>query len=166
MFELKSLSPEGVDAALEKALRYRLLNEPREAESICRDIIQVDPANHGALVTLILALTDQLVNKGARCTDEARTLLPRLQDEYEEAYYAGIICERRASAQLGRRNPGAGFIAHDLLREAMDWYERAEKTRPSGNDDAILRWNTCARFIMEEEHIRPKSEDDFEPVLE
>ena len=51
MFELKSLSPEGVDAALEKALRYRLLNEPREAESICRDIIQVDPANHEALVT-------------------------------------------------------------------------------------------------------------------
>ncbi|MCH8935208.1 MAG: hypothetical protein IIB90_05750 [Gemmatimonadetes bacterium] len=74
--------------------------------------------------------------------------------------------ERRASAQLGRRNPGSGFIAHDLLREAMDCYERAEKTRPSGNDDAILRWNTCARFIMEEEHIRPKPEDDFEPVLE
>ena len=151
---------------MEKALRYRLLNEPREAESICRDIIQVDPANHEALVTLILALTDQLATKGARCTDEARALLPRLQDEYEEAYYAGIICERRASAQFGRRNPGAGFIAHDLLREAMDWYERAEKTRPSGNDDAILRWNTCARFIMEEAHIRPKPEDDFEPMLE
>ena len=166
MFELKSLSPEGVAAALEKALRYRLLNEPREAESICRDIIQVDPTNHEALVTLILALTDQLATKSGRCADEARALLSRLQDEYEEAYYAGIICERRASAQLGRRNPGSGFIAHDLLREAMDCYERAEKTRPSGNDDAILRWNTCARFIMEEEHIRPKPEDDFEPMLE
>ncbi len=166
MFELKPLSAEGVAAALEKALRYRLLNEPREAESICRDILQVDPTNHEALVTLILALTDQLATKSGRCADEARTLLSRLQDEYEEAYYAGIICERRASAQLGRRNPGSGFIAHDLLREAMDCYERAEKTRPSGNDDAILRWNTCARFIMEEEHIRPKPEDDFEPVLE
>ena len=166
MFELKPLSAEGVAAALEKALRYRLLNEPREAESICRDIIQVDPTNHEALVTLILALTDQLATKSGRCADEARTLLSRLQDEYEEAYYAGIICERRASAQLGRRNPGSGFIAHDLLREAMDCYERAEKTRPSGNDDAILRWNTCARFIMEEEHIRPKPEDNVEPVLE
>lgn len=151
---------------MEKALRYRLLNEPREAESICRDILQVDPTNHEALVTLILALTDQLATKSGRCADEARALLSRLQDEYEEAYYAGIICERRASAQLGRRNPGSGFIAHDLLREAMDCYERAEKTRPSGNDDAILRWNTCARFIMEEEHIRPKPDDDFESVLE
>ena len=166
MFELKSLSPEGVAAALEKALRYRLLNEPREAESICRDILQVDPTNHEARVTLILALTDQLATQSGRCANEARALLSRLQDEYEEAYYAGIICERRASAQLGRRNPGSGFIAHDLLREAMDCYERAEKTRPSGNDDAILRWNTCARFIMEEEHIRPKPEDNFEPVLE
>ncbi len=115
---------------------------------------------------MILALTDQLATKSGRCADEARALLSRLQDEYEEAYYAGIICERRASAQLGRRNPGSGFIAHDLLREAMDCYERAEKTRPSGNDDAILRWNTCARFVMEEEHIRPKPEDDFQPMLE
>ena len=127
MFELKSLSPEGVAAALEKALRYRLLNEPREAESICRDILQVDPTNHEALVTLILALTDQLATKSGRCADEARALLSRLQDEYEEAYYAGIICERRASAQLGRRNPGSGFIAHDLLREAMDCWSSGSR---------------------------------------
>ena len=166
MFELKPLSPESVATALEKALRYRLLNEPREAESICRDIIEVDPKNHAALTNLILALTDQLTTKGARCGDEARSLLPRLEDEYEEAYYAGIIYERRAKAQLSRQNPGAGFVAHDLLHDAMEWYEKAEKVRPAGNDDAILRWNTCARLIMESEHIRPHPEDDFQPMLE
>ena len=36
-------------AALEKALRYRLLNEPVEAESICRDVLEVDPDNQAAL---------------------------------------------------------------------------------------------------------------------
>ena len=166
MFELKSLSPESTGAALEKALRYRLLNEPREAESICRDIIEVDPKNHEALTTLILALTDQLATKGARCGDEARSLLPRLENEYQEAYYAGLICERRANAHLSRRNPGSGFMAHDLLHDAMEWYEKAEKIRPAGNDDAILRWNACARLIMESEHIRPHPEDDSQPMLE
>ncbi len=166
MFELKPLSPESVAAALEKALRYRLLNEPREAESICRDIIEVDPKNHAALTNLILALTDQLTTRGAKCGDEARSLLPGLEDEYEEAYYAGIICERRAKAQLSRQNPGSGFVAHDLLHDAMEWYEKAEKVRPAGNDDAILRWNTCARLIMESDNIRPQPEDDFQPMLE
>ncbi len=166
MFNLKPLSKEGLKAALEKAAHYRLLNEPREAESICQDIIEVDPKNHGALTTLILALTDQLTTKGAKCGDAARSLLPRLEDEYEEAYYAGIICERRAKAQLSRQNPGSGFVAHDFLHDAMELYEKAEKIRPAGNDDAILRWNTCARLIMESEHIRPHPNDDFEPMLE
>jgi tetratricopeptide (TPR) repeat protein len=166
MFELKSLSTEGLAAALEKALRYRLLNEPREAESICRDIIDVDPKNHEALTTLILALTDQLTTKGTQCGDEARSLLPRLESDYEEAYYAGIICERRANAQLSLQNPGSGFAAHDLLHDAMEWYEKAEKIRPAGNDDAILRWNACARHIMESGHIRPHPGDDSQPMLE
>ena len=166
MFNLKPLSEEGLKAALEKAAHYRLLNEPREAESICQDIIEVDPKNHTALTTLILALTDQLTTKGAKCGDAARSLLPRLEDAYEEAYYAGIICERRAKAQLSRQNPGSGFVAHDFLHDAMEWYEKAEKIRPAGNDDAILRWNTCARLIMGSEHIRPHPDDDFQPMLE
>ena len=45
MFQLKSLSMEGITAALDKAERYRLLNEPREAESICLDVLEIDPEN-------------------------------------------------------------------------------------------------------------------------
>jgi tetratricopeptide (TPR) repeat protein len=166
MFELKSLSPGAVEAALEKATRYRLLNEPREAESICRDIVQVDPHNHEAIVTLILSLADQLPGKGAACAQEARKLLPSLENAYEEAYYAGIICERRAKVQLARQNPGSGFVAHDLLHEAMEWFDKAEKLSPDDNDDAILRWNTCARLIMETEHVRPHPEPDSISMLE
>ena len=45
MSDLKALSREAIPAALEKAERYRLLNEPGEAESICLDILQADPEN-------------------------------------------------------------------------------------------------------------------------
>ena len=60
MFELKPISHESVAGALAKAERYRLLNEPGEAESICRDILEIEPGNQQALISLILALTDQI----------------------------------------------------------------------------------------------------------
>src|SRR5437879_10049684 len=86
MFELKPLSKEAIPKALEKADRYRLLNEPAEAESICLDILTADPDNQTALVTLILALTDQFdrvdFNIGHAQFNE---LLPRLRDEYQRA---------------------------------------------------------------------------------
>jgi hypothetical protein len=91
--------------------------------------------------------------------------LTRLTSEYDRAYYAGIICERHAKAHLARGNPGCGFIAYDELREAMRWYEKAEALRPSGNDDALLRWNTCARIIMRN-HLSPQPEEQYVPSLE
>ena len=51
MAELKRILPSAAPVALEKALRYRLLNEPMQAESICRDVLEVDPSNKEALVT-------------------------------------------------------------------------------------------------------------------
>ena len=106
MFELKSLSPEGITAALEKAERYRLLNEPEQAESICLDVLAIDPDNQQALVTLLLALTDQFPNGPAGLCAAGPGRVPQLEGEYEQAYYAGIICERRANARL--RGASAG----------------------------------------------------------
>ena len=40
MFELERISIDAVPAALEKAERYRLLNEPLMAESICLDVLE------------------------------------------------------------------------------------------------------------------------------
>jgi hypothetical protein len=47
----------------------------------------------------------------------------------------------------------------------MTWYERAEAMRPPGNDDAILRWNACARLIMRDQHLVPAVEERSEPLL-
>ena len=156
MFELKPIRPEAIPKALEKAEKYRLLNEPAQAESICYDILQVDSDNQLALITLLLAQTDRF-DQGAPI-DRPRELLSRLQSAYERAYYAGIICERKARARFSQRVPGAGFAAYDLLCEALHWYEKAEALRPSDNDDTVLRWNACVRMIKEGD-LRPRQEE-------
>ena len=148
MFELKQLSNDAIPAALEKALRYRLLNEPAEAESICHDVLSIDPDNQKALVTLLLALTDRFSEGYAAGVSAGTGSFARLDDAYERAYYAGIICERQAKARLQQGHPGAGYDAYEFLGEAMNWFEKAETLRPPKNDDALLHWNTCARIIM------------------
>ena len=47
----------------------------------------------------------------------------------------------------------------------MDHYERAGALRPAGNDEAILRWNTCARIIAKNRLV-PREEENVEPPLE
>lgn len=165
MFELKLLSKEAIPEALEKAERYRLLNEPGEAESICLDVLRADPENQQALITLLLALTDRF-GKGYGVGDtQAKELLGRVTGAYERAYYSGILAERRAKARLAQGTPGSKFYAYDGFREAMSWFEKAEAIRPPGNDDALLRWNTCARIIMKN-NLVPREEEHFEPPLE
>jgi hypothetical protein len=160
MFELKPIHREAVPNALKKAELYRLLNEPAQAESICYDILQVDPENQRVLITLLLALTDQF-DQGL-AVNSPQELLPRLHGEYEQAYYAGIIYERKARAQLNGGIPGGGFVAYELLREAMFWYERAEAIRPPDNDDATLRWNACVRTISAR-RLEPRLEE--KPIM-
>jgi len=162
-FALKVLRTGAIPAALERAERYRLLNEPTQAESICLDILQVDAENQRALIHLLLSLTDQFDNSHA--VERASVVLLRLSDPYENAYYRGIVYERRARAQLHRAGLGGGSTAYHLLREAMQCYEKAEKLRPADNDEAILRWNTCARTIMSE-HLQPLPPDDSIQMLE
>jgi hypothetical protein len=164
-FELKTLSPEAVPRALAKAERYRLLEEPVEAESICLDALQIEPDNHDALVMLLLALTDQFAEDLPRMVSEAFRVVERLNDPYEHAYYSGIIWERRAKAQLRRSGMGVGPQVFGCLREAMTWYERAEAIRPAGNDDALLRWNTCARLIMRDARLVPASDERGEVLF-
>ena len=166
MFEPKPMTKEGVPRALEKAERYRLLNEPVEAESICLDVLVVDPQNQQALVTLLLALTDQFEEGTADALNRAREVLPRLGDEYDRCYYAGLVSERRAKARLKHGGLGANYAAYDAFQDAMSWYEKAEAIRPPGNDDAVLRWNTCVRIMQRRQDLRPAPPDRSEPTLE
>lgn len=148
MFELKLLSQEGVPGALAKAERYRLLNQPWEAECIYSDVLEVDPDNQDAAVGLLLAITDQFDQGPPDAVRQARAVLPRIRDEYQRAYHAGIVCERRAKVLLDQARPGSGATTYELLGEAKAWYEKAEALRPAGNDDVLLRWNACARLLM------------------
>ncbi len=161
-FQLKPISRAAVGEALEKAKRYRLLNEPSLAESICLDVLDVEPDNQRALVTLLLAMTDQL-GHGAGMA-KARELVPRLKSEYERHYYAGIIWERSAHAELRKGAPNASFSAYDAFLQAMRCFEKAMDLQPPGNDDAILRWNTCARILMRNANLRPRPDEAYEPV--
>jgi len=158
MKTLKTLSTGAIPAALEKARCYRFLNEPSEAESICRDVLDVEPDNQEALITLLLALTDQFRRELEPQFSEARGLIPRLKSEYGRRYYEGIVCERRAKAHLDHGGPGSGALAYEWLHTAMQHYDNALKLRLAGNDDAILRWNACARLLERRADLMPARE--------
>lgn len=166
MHRLKPITIDAVPAALVKAERYRLIGDPSGAESICLDVLAVDPMNQQAACTLLLAITDQMDDGLAEGVMRARDVLPKIADEYKRQYYAGIICERRAKAQLKRGGPRCHEISSEWLRDAMQHYERAERVRPAGDDGAILRWNTCARILDRNERLHPPVVQDYEPSLE
>src|SRR5690348_13171787 len=139
-FELKSISQQGIPEALAKVERYRLLNEPALAESICLDILAVAPDHQQALISLLLSRTDQFRSNAS--PKAAQEVLAQLKGEFEQAYYAGIIWERLGNARI-REGGSAGSSAFHMLREAMNYYEKATEFATAGNDKAILRWNTC-----------------------
>lgn len=112
--QLKPVTAAGIPAALQKAERYRLLNDSTAAGSICLDILHVEPANQQALVTLLLSLTDQFSDG------------------------------RPDGVERGR--------------------EYSRVMRPSGNDEALLRWNSCVRLLGT--HERARGEEEYEPAFE
>jgi tetratricopeptide (TPR) repeat protein len=162
-FPLKPISLDAIPAALEKVHRYRGLNEPAEAESICLDILEADPHNQEATTLLLLSRTDQI--EDGRNPQDARQILPSLESEYDRAYYAGIILERTAKALMKQGAPGSSYTAYEKLHEAMEWFEKAQALRPPGHDDAILRWNACARLLMRHPELRPRPKEAFAPVM-
>ena len=162
--ELKPMSKNGVEAAMNKAEHYRLLNQPKLSESICLDILEVDPQNQKAKVVLLLSLTDQFGQSASGAGKKAVEIANSLQDEYSRTYYLGIVHERQGTASLNSATPGTDFDAYEWYREAMELYEKADKLKPGNNDDTILRWNTCARIIMQY-NLRERPVDD-QPILE
>lgn len=165
MHKLKKLHPKAIPSALEKAMRYRLLNEPMQAESICRDVLAIEADNQKALVTLILALTDQFAENTAAVIEDANSAVARLTSEYERAYYSGILCERRARTWMIHKRAGWGPAAHSWLQKAMTWYDKAQElSDDEGANDPILRWNTCVRTIEREPQIAPADEAPLHPI--
>ena len=165
MFPLKPISAAALPSALQRAEHYRLLNQPWAAESICLDMLATEPGHQDALRVLLLARSDQFGADAARQTAHAREALAQLTSPYERAYYAGIICERRAKAEIEKRSPESGHAAYAWIRDAMEHFETAEELQPSGDDNAILRWNSCVRLLQKFPHVTPRSNERAEPVL-
>ncbi len=164
MFELKALSHESVLAALAKAEHYRLLGEPAEAESICRDVLAIEPENQYALVCFVLAQSDR-IGIDSRAFHSAVTAASKLQSEYQRAYYSGIVWERRAKAMHEDRGMGTNHTVYECVVKALQFFEEAEQLRAPGNDDAVLRWNTCVRFLQSHPSLTPRGEETPEPIV-
>jgi tetratricopeptide (TPR) repeat protein len=145
-YSLKAISKAGIAEATAKIELYRYLNEPEEAESICRDILAIDPQHQLALRLLGLTITDQFVGSASDRYREVEETFQRLREGYERSYYMGILCERRAKAQLHNGQPPHTILP--LFERALQYFAEAEKVRPPGNDDAILRWNRCVRLLQ------------------
>jgi hypothetical protein len=141
---LKRLAESSLEMALEKANHYRNLNEPEEAESICRDILATKPDHHGALRTLGLALTDRFARSWSAVFDEAIDTFKKLPSEYEREYYVGVAWERCAKAQL---EANEAWNALTSFEHALVHFERAEALTTEANPDPLLRWNRCVRAL-------------------
>src|SRR5262245_43873562 len=163
MFALKPISQASIPGALAKAERYRLLNEPHEAESICRDILEVEPNNRQATISLILALTDQIPLEPSAFSNALATIAS-LETPYDRAYHAGIAWERRAKAYL-QAGQGSHHYIYEWIVQAMRMFEEAEGLRGPANDDAILRWNACTRFLARHQELSPGVVEEAEPIL-
>jgi hypothetical protein len=163
MFQLKPISHESIAGALAKAEHYRLLNEPSPAESICRDILEIEPGNQRAAICLVLALSDQIAYE-PKMYSEALAAAARLESPYDRAYYSGIVWERRAKARH-QAGGGSHHAIYDWIVKALRSFEQAEALRAPGNDDAVLRWNTCVRFLAANPTIAPHPEEKSEPIL-
>lgn len=166
MAELKPITPEGIPTALQKAHRYRLLNDSQAAESICEDVLALDPQNIDAQITYVLSLTDQFAETMSQGLSRAREAVARIADPYRNAYYNGIVCERWAKVHLRRAQSHSMNIAYEWFDKAMKYYATAEAMRPAGNDEAILRWNTCVRVMAQHPKVRPAESEEYEPSLE
>lgn len=157
VFELKPISKDGIESSIEKAEHYRLLNQPHLAESICLDILLVTPDNQRASTVLLLALTDQFGDSFSKA-DQALNIAKSLKDEYSRFYYSGIIAERKGATALKSEIPGSDFDAYEWYCDAMELFEKADAVNKEDNNDPVLRWNTCARIIMQH-HLSERPAD-------
>lgn len=166
MFQLKTIESRDIPAALERAERYRLMDEPWASESVCLDILAVDPFNQPALANLLLALTAQFKEQLFPAYNRALEVQSELTNAYQKAFYLGIIYERRAKAHLRKRGFSTGRVAYEWFQKAMTAYEGAIAIRPDGNPDSILRWNSCARVLMDDKDVERPSTEVSESMLE
>jgi len=163
--ETKPLPRGELSQVLAMAQRCRDVSEPEEAESICLDVLDVEPDNQQALVLLLLARTDLLDRGLPGDVERAREPLGRLRSEFDREYYGGIVCERQARHLLRARGRHSSFVAWDWFQYAMDHFEAAARLEP-GRVEPALRFNACVRLIERNRHCMPRPDENGEQSIE
>jgi tetratricopeptide (TPR) repeat protein len=148
--ELKRLPQASLEAAVAKAAHYRDLNQPDEAESICRDILDVDTSHQAAWKILGLSLTDRFDKGHVGLLEQAIGAFERLTDEYDRTYLVGVAWEREAKAHVERDEYPSAVAAFE---HALGRFERAGHLRPD-SPDPVLRWNRCVRMLTSHPRLR------------
>jgi tetratricopeptide (TPR) repeat protein len=159
-FELKRLPRASLDAALAKAEHYRDLNAPEEAESICRDVLDVDGNHQTAWKLLGLALTDRFGSRQVGLVEQAIEAFERLTDVYERTYHLGVCWERAAKAHIERDEAHSAVTAYE---HALKLFEKAEALRPE-LPDSVLRWNRCVRLLSSQPSLRAAIDSPLDSV--
>ena len=162
-WELKRLADKNLGAAIVLAAHYRNLNEPEQAESICRDVLAVAPENVDALRTLGLALTDRFPTCWMTLFDEACATFRKLPSDYERTYYLGIAWERYALAQAAG---GRSRNAINAFEDAMDLFEKAQELAVKDDPSPILHYNRCVRAVTNSPELTREVEASEEPKYE
>jgi tetratricopeptide (TPR) repeat protein len=142
--ELKRLKDKNLATAITLAKHYRDLNQPDEAESICRDVLEVAPDNVDALRTLGLAMTDRFGSHWMSLFEDACAAFKKLPTDYERAYYVGIAWERYAKAQT---EAGRAHNAVHAFEQALGFFEEASKHAAKDDPAPILHFNRCVRAL-------------------
>ena len=162
-WELKRLADKNLGAAIVLAAHYRNLNEPEQAESICRDVLAVAPENVDALRTLGLALTDRFPTCWMTLFDEACATFRKLPSDYERTYYLGIAWERYALAQAAG---GRSRNAINAFEDAMELFEKAQELAAKDDPLPILHYNRCVRAVTNSAELTREVEASDEPRYE
>ena len=162
-FKLKSISQAGIGTAIAKAERYRYLNEPEEAESICRDILAVDPNHQLAKRILGLAITDQFSGGVNDRVTEASSVFDSLEERrttYNSGSQQYATDSTTEVASLSARGMRLARLDYEppAKGEPLLVTPDAEKIRAAGNDEAILRWNRCVRLLEQIPMPEPREE--------
>jgi len=165
MAEIKPLPRNDVEAVLSLAGKCRAAGESEAAESMCLDALELEPDNQAVLVLLLLARTD-LIDRGLpRWVERARQVLPRLTGAYDQAYYAGLICERQARYMLLQRGSRSGSIAWEWFQFALEHYAEASRIDPE-RLEPVLRSNSCERLVSGNRYCAPGPSDREEHGIE
>ena len=143
-YRVKRISTAGIAEAIAKAELYRSLSEPEEAESICRDILTIEPQHQLAL--RLLGLPDRSVHRSwVRSYREAEEIFQQLNDRMNGTTTLG---SRTSDARKRSSKPGNCLLTVQALRTGSYLSQRLRNS-PAENDDAILRWNRCVRLLQD-----------------